>query len=255
MVDKGIHSFIQHKLDHGVDNESIRHTLIRAGFSEESIDEVFEHIKRNDPEREQKAAEENGFLPPLQKSEHKPSADVAFSNSKKARSAPLFATAPATSNEREHKGLFKGRLLRRDFILGFLFFFGLGYITLAAAGFLISTFYPEATATLLAAAEADDQGLFLLIIPLLLLPISIMLFSLIVRRLHNLGMPGGLALVFFGLLIYPVGPLNFYGLWVLHAAIIALFIVLLAKKGDPAPNKHGTRPSPRGSFFRRIFNV
>ncbi len=236
MVDKGIHSFIQHKLDHKVDHESIRHTLIRAGFSEESINEAFEHIRRTDPEREQKVAEENDFLPPLHKGEHKVYEETVLIG-------------------REQKGLFKGRLIRRDFILGFLFFFGLGYIALATAGVLISTFYPEASAALLAAAEADEQGLFLFVIPLLLLPVSIMLFSLIVRRLHNLGMPGGLALVFFGLLIYPVGPLNFYGLWILHAAIVALFIVLLAKKGDAAPNRYGKRPSPKGSFFRRIFNV
>lgn len=245
MVEKGLSSFIKQKLEHSVDVQSIKHSLMRAGFAENRIDAAFEYVRKTASEAHRAAMEKNNFLPPLAKSR-----------------AGLASTATPASVAHAHEvdihiqhGLFRGRLRRKDFILGFLFFFGLGYIALVFAGVFLSILFPTLWASILSAAETDTQGLLFLAIPLVLFPVTIMLFSLIARRLHNLDMPGGIGLVFLILFVSPAGAMNFYGLWLMYATVVILFIVLMTMKGDPAPNMHGAFPASHGSFFRRIFNV
>jgi uncharacterized membrane protein YhaH (DUF805 family) len=48
---------------------------------------------------------------------------------------------------------------------------------------------------------------------------------------------------------------NRFGFFVLEIALLALFVVLVTVKGNPAPNRYGPLPGSRGSFFKRIFNV
>ncbi len=238
MADKGLRSFIKHKLDNDIDEQSIRHTLMRAGFPDKKIDEAFFEVRRDDSEAHRKVVEENGFLPPL---------------NKKGGDSVGMTDSPQI-DLKSHKGLFKGRLRRRDFILGFLFFFGLGYVALVLVGLLVMNFFPDLWAAILKTQAEDTSGLMVILLPLLFFPITVMLFSLMVRRFHNLEISGGLALSFLILFVPPVGVIS-YGILTLDAAVVILFILLLAKKGDPLPNRYGALPPVRGSFFRRIFNV
>lgn len=244
MIEKGLISFITQKLENSVSEASIKHTLMRAGFPESHIDAAIIQVKRADKAGHQKAVAENDFLPPLRKNKNR------VSVSEEPEEPKL-----KTYSDRPQKGLFKGRLLRRDFIMGFLFFFGLGYVSLVLAGYFLATLFPELWSKIMEVAMGDNAGLFPLIIPAVLLPVTVMIFSLITRRLHNLGMPGGLGLIFFAVLLLPAEDFSFYGTWLMYAVIAVIFIMLITAKGSRVPNEFGPYPSDRGSFFKRIFNV
>lgn len=267
MSDKGLHSFISQKINMGVDEQSIKNTLIRAGFSDGSIAHVLEEVKKEALYTvHQKEVADNGFLPPLKNNR----VDNSVSDLQKNLGDLIerghekdFKLKIGKENDlnigkgeaRQSTGLFKGRLLRRDFIMGFLLFFGLGYVGLVLAGSFISFFFPHISKLIMDAVVADDQGLFLFSLPLLLLPITIMLMSLITRRLHNIGFSGELSLLFFAIIIPSSGIMSFYGLKILQVVIVIMFAILLLKKGDPRTNIYGPYPSSKGSFFKRVFNV
>jgi uncharacterized membrane protein YhaH (DUF805 family) len=153
-----------------------------------------------------------------------------------------------------HKGLFRGRLRRKDFTLGFIFFFAVGYVTLALSAVVISIFVPELWTAILTLIEQDTNDVLLLTIPVILAPITVMMLSLITRRLHNLGLPGSLSWLYLVMFI-PVNMRIFSGMWYVYVALFLLFIVLLAKKGEAVSNEYGAFPESRGSFFKRIFNI
>jgi uncharacterized membrane protein YhaH (DUF805 family) len=153
-----------------------------------------------------------------------------------------------------HKGLFQGRLRRKDFTLGFLFFFAVGYVVLTMSAVSISLMSPELWSVILRVVEHDSNGVLLVTVPVVLAPITVMMLSLITRRLHNLGLPGSLSWIFLALFV-PLDIALFPGMGFLYVGLGILFIVLLAKKGVPEANEYGDFPDSKGSFFKRIFNV
>lgn len=223
------------KLEHAVHPHDIKSMLHRAGFSEEHIREGFESIKRSYREVHQDIVAHNGFLPPLSKVLH------------------LDRYHDSAIGKIQH-GLFSGRLRRKDFILGFLFFFGIGYVVLSLGSLLLSLSTPGFYKSMMKFISRDEEGIFIMAIPFVLAPVTVMMLSLITRRLHNLELPGVLSLLFLAFFIPPAGNMFDIGYWALYVALAILFVVLMTKKGNPKANKHGPLPSSKGSFFRRIFN-
>lgn len=248
---KGIVSFIRMKISSGVTPEEAKHTLLRAGFLEEHVDLAFRFVKEKYPEILQDIVASNDYLPEI----HKPGVKVVT-----RKEAKTVGVIPKTIQKKDtwsfsiHAGLFQGRLRRKDFTLGFLFFFAVGYVVLALSAVVISLVSPDVWAMVLSIIESDKNGSLLLTVPVILLPITIMMLSLITRRLHNLELPGTLSLLFLVLFV-PIDIRLFYGMWFVYIALGVLFVLLLAKKGHPDTNQYGPLPESKGSFFRRIFNV
>lgn len=242
--EKGILSFIKTKLESAINPHDIKKMLLRAGFPEAHIDSAFAYVKRTYKDTHQDIVAANGFLPPLSKD------------------GKLFGGifgghmyGHGSSHSAEQKGLFMGRLRRKDFVLGFLFFFGIGYIIVAFGALILAHFTPNLWQYMLDTITNDPNNYLLMLIPVLLAPITIISLSLIVRRLHNLGLPGGLAflfLIWFVPSFEQVYPLGFFAL---ELSLLILFVVLVTIKGNPAPNKYGPLPGSKGSFFKRILNI
>lgn len=250
MADKGILSFIKMKLEHGVTPQDIHDMLRRAGFHDAHIDNGFNEVKRVFNDTHQDIVAQNDFLPPLQKTA---SGDADYMGVKQ--------TGDRAQRQRDNhlydecKGLFAGRLRRKDFVLGFLFFFGLGYIAIALASLMLAQFAPTIWNAILTSIESDSDNMLLMIVPVILFPITIMMLSLIARRLHNLGLPGGIALMFLIWFMPSFKMINPTGEIALQIALAILFIVLVTVKGNPVPNMYGPFPKSNGSFFKKIFNL
>lgn len=268
---KGIVSFIRMKIAAGLTPDEIKHTLIRAGFIGEHIDLAFRYVKDKYPEVLQEIVAANDYLPEIQK----PGVKVVTINAVKTivpehvqragkemqerivshvHSAHKTLAHHADNHFKVHKGLFQGRLRRKDFILGFLFFFAVGYVVLTLSAVLISLVSPDMWKAVLALIAQDTNGALLLTVPVILAPITVMMLSLITRRLHNLELPGTLSWLFLVLFI-PIDVRIFYGMWFVYIALGILFALLLWKKGHPGENAHGPFPESKGSFFKRIFNI
>ncbi len=271
MPQKGIVSFIRMKMSSGATPEEAKKALLKAGFLEEHIDLAFRFVKEKYPEILQDIVASNDYLPEI----HKPGVKIVSPQIVKRVAVPQIKAiqkevvdtvrghADAVSKMMKHqgdkhfkihKGLFQGRLRRKDFTLGFLFFFAVGYVVLALSAVVISLVSPEIWNMILGIIEADQNGALLMTIPVILLPITIMMLSLITRRLHNLELPGTLSLLFLVLFI-PIDVRMFYGMWFVYIALGILFMLLLSKKGHPDANQYGPLPESKGSFFRRIFNI
>jgi uncharacterized membrane protein YhaH (DUF805 family) len=136
-----------------------------------------------------------------------------------------------------------------------LFFFGIGYIIVAFAALILAHFTPNLWQYMLDTIANDPNNYLLMLIPVLLAPITIISLSLIVRRLHNLGLPGGLAFLFLMWFVPSFEQIYPLGFFALEISLLILFIVLVTIKGNPAPNKYGPLPGSRGSFFKRILNI
>lgn len=257
MVEKGILSFIKTKLEQSIHPKEIKQMLLRAGFEESYIDSAFKHVRELYSDVHQDLVAVHNFLPPLSK--HKKDVDGAKIGVQRHHSLNVFGRdifkMGNTGDGPAHKGLFAGRLRRKDFVIGFLFFFGIGYITFAFSALLLSQLVPELWKVILDTIASDTNNYLLMLMPVLLAPVTIMSLSLIARRLHNLELPGGLAFLFLLWFIPSFEQVNTFGFVVLEIALLALFIVLVTVKGNPAPNKYGPLPGSRGSFFKRIFNV
>lgn len=256
--EKGLISFIKTKLEQSVHPRDIKQMLMRAGFSAEHIDTAFAYVRKVHQDIHQDLVAINNFLPPLSK--HKKDHAGSKVGIQRHHSLNLFGrtiskNADGSDEGYVHKGLFAGRLRRKDFVIGFLFFFGIGYVTLAFSALLLAQVAPELWALILSTIASDTNNYLLMIAPVMLAPITIISLSLIVRRLHNLGLPGGLALLFLLWFLPSFGQVFEFGFLAIEIALLMLFIVLVTVKGNPAPNKYGPLPGSRGSFFKRIFNV
>lgn len=247
--EKGLLSFIKTKLEHSIHPRDIKRMLMRAGFSEEHIHNAFNHVRKAFKDTHQDVVAANDFLPPLSKDTE--SHDTTHGGLLAQNYMPHHAVAHTV----EQKGLFAGRLRRKDFVLGFLFFFGIGYTIIAFASLILAHFMPDLWQAILDAINNDSNNFLLMLIPVLLLPITIMMMSLIARRLHNLGLPGGLALFFLLWFMPSFEQVYSVGFFALESVLLILFVVLVTVKGNPAPNKYGPLPGSRGSFFKRIFNI
>lgn len=249
MSDKGLLYFIKTKLEQSVHPHEIKRMLLKAGFQDTHIEQAFSSVRKIFKDTHQDLVAIHDFLPPLSKKHHSGGTIHHVLN--------LFGLKHGAHSEMntEQKGLFSGRLRRKDFVLGFLFFFGVGYITLAFSALFLSAVAPGVWQLILDTIATDQQNYLLMLVPVLLAPITIISLSLIVRRLHNLGLPGGLAFLFLLWFIPAFSQVNTFGFIVLEVALLLLFIVLVTVKGNPAPNKYGPLPGSRGSFFRRILNI
>ena len=186
-------------------------------------------------------------------------------------SPPPFPTAPPvtqvqrpqpyslhtqSSPRQEGYSPFTGRLHRRDFLMGFLFLFGLGVVIMFVVLMLINIFYPDFNTILERAAAEDTYGLFFSIIPFVEAPLSFLMISILARRLHDIGLPGLLApafLVFF-VPLFTNAP-SWMGVFALQCMMGLLFLVLLVKRGDEGANMYGDKKEIKGSFFHRLLHV
>lgn len=256
MPEKGLLSFIKMKMESSVKKEDIKKMLIRAGFPEAHIDKAFDYVKKLHSDTHQDDAASNDFLPPLKKDGER------YRTVSSPNSASKTSLKDAHSNKDEEpypqqlqKGLFYGRLRRKDFVLGFLFFFGIGYVVMAFSSVFLSILAPHLWNTILDTIDTDTNNYLLMLVPVLLAPITVMMLSLISRRLHNLGLSGGLSFLFLVWFLPSFGQVFGLGFLALQIALLILFIVLVTVKGNPAINRFGPLPGSRGSFFKRIFNV
>lgn len=257
MVEKGILSFIKTKLEQSVHPIEIKQMLLRAGFEENYIDTAFKHVRELYTDIHQDLVAVHNFLPPLSK--HKKDSTGMKTGAQRHHSLNVFGRDVSklanTGDGPAYKGLFAGRLRRKDFVIGFLFFFGVGYVTLAFSALILSQVAPGLWKVILDTIASDTNNYLLMLVPVLLAPITVISLSLIARRLHNLELPGGLAFFFLLWFIPSFEQVNRFGFFVLEIALLALFVVLVTIKGNPAPNRYGPLPGSRGSFFKRIFNV
>lgn len=242
LPERGLLNLIMQKLESGSSPESIEAMLLRAGLDEVSVREAVQYAVKNDTLRHQREVEQNDFLPPLKKSGQKTSMINGVAGS----------LSRVINAEVSHKGLFHGRLRRKDFIIGLLFFFGFGFILASIVVSWVQFFAPDFARSVEGMIVADTAGLWLLFIPLLFAPITLMILSLITRRLHNLGFPGWISLLYLLAFISPFGPLGGYAFLGMHFVLLVLMILMLTVKGHPNPNKHGSLPPSEGSIFNRV---
>lgn len=254
--EKGLLYFVKTKLEQSVHPRDIKQMLLRAGFQESHIENAFSHVRKIYRDTHQDLVAINGFLPTLSK--RKRDSSGIRNGLFKHHSLNIFGRRGGQHDDAhsyDHKGLFSGRLRRKDFVIGFLFFFGIGYITFSFTALLLSQLAPDLWHYILDTIASDTNNYLLMLTPVMLAPITVMSLSLIARRLHNLGITGGLAFLFLVWFFPAFGQVNQFGFAVLEIALLILFIVLVTVKGNPAPNKYGSLPGSRGSFFRRIFNI
>lgn len=255
MTEQGIVSFIRLKLEHSTSPEHIRQMLQRAGFSDTDIEDGFNEVRKQHKNIHQDLVAQNDFLPPLVATDVSKQVNRSIQVNNLNSSSKSIPARGKYSSKGEHEGLFAGRLRRKDFILGFLFFFGVGYLSLVVGAVAISVLSPNLWDAITTAIESDQDGLFITTIPFILAPVTLMMMSMITRRLHNLELPGNLSwlfLVFFLPTSFVVAdPL----ILALYIATAILFVLMITKKGHPEPNIHGAHPESKGSFFRRIFNL
>lgn len=254
--EKGLLLFIKTKLENSVHPHDIKQMLLRAGFANHHIEHAFKHVRKTFDDTHQDVAAINNFLPPLfkHKNDHATHADATD------HMAGMTAQSSINTSEHphgtiQHKGLFAGRLRRKDFVMGFLFFFGIGYITIAFSAILLSQMAPGVWQYMLDTIADDSNNFLLMIVPVVLAPITIISLSMIARRLHNLGLPGGLSFLFLMWFVPAFSQVSEFGFAAFELALFILFIVLVVVKGSPEPNKYGPWPESRGSFFRRILNI
>jgi uncharacterized membrane protein YhaH (DUF805 family) len=255
--ERGLLSFIKTKLEQSVHPVDIKQMLLRAGFSAEHIDMAFEHARKMHQDIHQDLVAIHNFLPPLSK--HNKDFEGSKVGAQRHHSLNTFGRDMTkilnTGDGPVHKGLFVGRLRRKDFVIGFLFFFGIGYIIFAFSALFLAQLAPGLWKIILETIASDTNNYLLMLAPVMLAPITIMSLSLIVRRLHNLELPGGLAFLFLLWFIPSFGQVFEFGFFAIEIALLILFIVLITLKGNPAPNKYGPLPGSQGPFFKRIFNV
>ncbi len=246
VLEPGLMIFIKKKMENAVPPATILDMLRKAGFSEDQIKLAFEEVKMTAPtEFHQDLAAANNFMPTLQKTTSKTdSLPIAPSRT------PAKIITPATG-----PGIFKGRLHRRDLILGFLFFFGLCAVMLSVEATLVQIFFPSVFYSTLEFISADTIGLPLLFAPIVTLPFVIAILALLARRLHDINMSGWLAL---GFLVFFVPAGNIFSLWgimALQGMMGIVFILLLLKGGSAGSNRFGPRVPMTGSAFVRILNL
>jgi uncharacterized membrane protein YhaH (DUF805 family) len=153
------------------------------------------------------------------------------------------------------KGLFSGRIGRRDFILFFFLCLGEAAVVLAIILGLFSSIFPQFSAFINDATSLRYHGVWLLYLPVILNPFTIILVSLITRRLHDISLPGGIAIGFFIFFVDPMnGITSVYGIITLQVMMGIIFIMLLTVKGTLKENKFGAPARTKTPFLERLFN-
>lgn len=253
--DKGMITLITQRLEQGTDPKEIESMLLRAGFDLADVQSAITYVVTNDTRAHQRLIEQSDFLPPLTKKPSRtesPLADVKEAIVESVKYVEDSKLGRVLSAEVRHKGLFSGRLRRKDFIMGILFFFGLGFVFFTIIITWIQTLSPATWNQIISFVEADTYGVWLICIPFMFAPITVMVLSLIARRLQNLELPGWFAFLYLFAFVSPFGALGGFSLWGIHTVLFILFILLISKKGHAAPNEHGAFPTSEGSIFGKI---
>ncbi len=277
--DKGLIKLINQKLDSGSTLDETREMLYRAGISKNQIERALLRVhprssSANRANHYQREIDNNDFLPPLKKKHNNNLAQNTetdlygspeiYIKDPNGHASKVYQTLnkpiepielqveEVISEEIRHRGLFKGRLRRKEFIIGFLFFFGLGFLFFTAVVYLLQIMSPAVWKDIADFVEWDSKGVWYIFMPFIFAPITIIMASLITRRLHNLELPGFIAWFYLLIFITPPTGLIGYVFMAMDLALLILFIVLLTKKGHPAPNKHGALPGSHGSIFAKI---
>lgn len=228
--------FIKNRLENNISMTNIESMLYKAGFQKEVIEMAIKEVHRVFPDTHQDVAASNNFLPILL--------------SKRG----VGLNSDFGSDTLHNRTIFSGRLHRGDFTLGFLFFFSVGILILLFLLTSMQIAYPSLFAFVVEQSSKQVDGLGLFLVPLALAPVTVMILSVISRRLHDIGMPDIFALGFLSFFIVPsgVGSISnaILGIQIVWAF---LFTVLLIKGGDKGPNKYGSRRTRKGSFFGRLF--
>jgi uncharacterized membrane protein YhaH (DUF805 family) len=247
--EKGLLNLINQKLESGSSLQVIEGMLIRAGLDERAVRDAIAYVGRNDRYSQQARAEQNDFLPTLNKNGRSP---AAFASA----TAIAGSIARVVGEQVTHQGLFSGRLRRKDFVIGILFFFGLGFIITNVVATWVQYFAPEFADAVAGIVMNDVTATWLLFVPLVFAPITLMVLSLITRRLHNLGLPGWMSVLYLGTFVSPFGSVvGGYAVLGFHFMLLILFIVLITVKGHPSPNRHGELPPSTGSIFKKVFGI
>ncbi len=242
LPEKGLLNLIQQKLEAGGDLVHIEAMLVRAGLEEGVVRKAMRYVIDRDTSRHQREAALNDFLPPLKKIR----VDTVVAGA-------AGSLAKVIGAEIGHKGLFSGRLRRKDFIIGILFFFGLGFILANMVTSWVQFFAPDFANAVIRFVLADTYGIWLMLVPFAFAPITLMILSLMTRRLHNIGLPGWISILYLIAFISPFGALGGYVLLGFHFMLLVLFVVMVTVKGHPSPNKHGSLPPSTGSIFGKVF--
>lgn len=127
------------------------------------------------------------------------------------------------------KKLFSGRIGRKNYGLGLLFFIGSVYLLILLIAILASMFL----------SEDSSFGFFVIVVLYVALYVAFIvhIFSLHARRFHDLGDSAWRVLLFFIPLVN-----------------LIIIISLLTTKGKDEANKYGEVPSRSIKFFDAIFN-
>ncbi len=266
VIDKGLLTLINQKLENGTSFLEIRSMLERAGISKIQMERALLYTAKYNQEEKHKNIEENDFLPPLSGIKRIPINRAHNSRvdgirnipSKKPRAEIVEEPKEqyiekVLDSEIRHRGLFSGRLRRQEFIIGLLFFFGLGVIFFTTGVYILQTFLPEFWSKVSNLVTHDTKGFWLIAIPLIFAPITLMLLSLMTRRLHNIGLPGFFAWFFLLLVVPPFNQIAEMALPYVYGLLALLFLILIVKKGHNKPNRHGPLPRTEGSIFKKIF--
>lgn len=234
MIDQGLIAFIKKKLEAAIPLDHIVISLKEAGFSESQIQEGIRCVHTQYRDTHQDIVASNNFLPPLKK-DHLISKPTLIH----AIEAHLFA----------------GRLRRRDFIVGFLFMFGLGIVLVTLIANFLTIFFPQISETLRHIVTDSDSSAWLVLVPVLFAPITCMILSLAARRLHDIDLPGALSLVLLGYFVPPSDIIHEVSILGLYIMATLLFIIMITKRGVSHPNKYGNVRDFKGSLFDRMFNL
>ncbi len=243
LPEKGLLNLIKQKLDLNTPEKVIYDMLLRAGIEEHVVKHALEYAIKDDKTAHQRLVAENDFLPPLKKVNH------TFNNTIESVDNKIGQVVSAAVH---HRGLFSGRLRRKDFIIGTLFFFGIGFIFFTIILTWIEHLFPTFWSDLQFVVDTESYDVLLIFIPFIFAPITVMMLSLITRRLHNLALPGWISLCYLLAFVSPFGGFGGPALLGMHVVLLALFVVMISKKGHPAKNKHGEHPPSVGSIFARV---
>ncbi len=233
----GIEEFIIKKLEKANKIEDIVTFLRNSGFSEKEIEEGFANVKKHHKTIHQDIVASNSFFPPLNKLNKEIKKD--------------FETESFL-----HLGLFAGRMRRKDFVVSILFLFSLLFSFIVILTSFVDALYPEKWSAIETVFLGKNfAGAFLIYLPIIFAPFTLMFLSLVTRRLHDLDLPGVLSFFYLTMFVFPFSRYANPGIVFLDIVLVILFIFMLLKRGNQNINRYGKTPPSHGSTFSKILNL
>jgi len=122
--------------------------------------------------------------------------------------------------------LYKGRIRRKYWILGTIFWFVVFLVFTTIGALLLASVFPDA-----------DSGALTWFIVVVLVIFYYLVLSLSVRRLHDMNQTGWMILVF-----------------VIPLVNLIIFVYMLISEGTAATNNYGEPPPKNNGFFKSLLN-